>query len=398
MVIRSASRPQPLIALIGSLALLLAACQPAAPSPTTAPAKPTEAPAAKPAEAAKPAAPAPAAPAAPATAPAKPAAPLQKISYLMPNNSVTGTLYAPYIAQERKFYQEEGLEVEIQTAGGSGATMQQIIAGKVDAGLPSMPATLNALGQGNDIKSIYTWTYGTIFYISTLEDSGIKSLEDLRGKNVGISEPGGGEVAFLRQAVRLKGLDPEKDIKMIPIGESSAVTFDAIQNKKVDAYASNLVEKLTLTEKGGLKMLDLTPKEFEGFPVQSIITTPDVLAKKQPELTALGRAQAKATLFCQTNATACATIMKRLAPEQWQEPRVGQAVIDEALKQTKVPDGAMFGRHDYDLAQQVIKITADADPKFQPVQARSFMVDTLLPEINRFDKAAVMKMATEYRE
>jgi NitT/TauT family transport system substrate-binding protein len=388
---------QSLIALLGSASLLLAACQPAAPSPTAAPAKPTEAPAAKPAEA-KPTAAAPAATTAPAAAPAKPTGPLQKIAYLMPNNSVTGTLYAPYIARDRKFYEEEGLDVEIVTAGGSGATMQQIIAGKVDAGLPSMPATLNALGQGNDVKSIYTWTYGTIFYISTLEDSGIMSLEDLRGKNVGISEPGGGEVAFLRQALRLKGLDPEKDVKMIPIGESSAVTFDAIQNKKVDAYASNLVEKLTLTVKGGLPMRDLTPSEFEGFPVQSIITTPDVLAKKQQELVVLGRAQAKATLFCQTNPAACATIMKRLAPEQWQEPRVGQAVIEEALKQTKVPDGAMFGRHDYDLAQQIIKITADADPQFQSVQPRSFMLDNLLPEINRFDKAALTRMANEYRE
>ncbi|MCC7104228.1 MAG: ABC transporter substrate-binding protein, partial [Chloroflexi bacterium] len=287
LFVRRATGHRIVVAGVLSLAMVLTACQPApAPSPApakdtgakpaaTAPAAPAATAPAKPAAAAPTAAPAaPAAPpaaaspaASPAAAPAtaapaaaaKPTGPLQKLTYLMPNNSVTGALYAPYIARDRKFWQDEGLEVQIATAGGSGALMQQLIAGKVDVGLPSMPATLNALGQGNDVKSIYIWTYGTVFYITTLQDSGITKIEDLKGKNVGISEPGGGEVAFLRQAVRVKGIDPEKDIKMIPIGEASATAFDAVKNKKVDAYASNLTELLTLKIKGGLPLVDITP-------------------------------------------------------------------------------------------------------------------------------------------
>src|SRR5919197_1467134 len=152
MHVRSARRNQPLIALLGAVALLLAACQPAGPSPTAAPAKPTEAPkpAAPAAATASPAAaPAASPPAAAPAAAAKPLAQPVKLTWGIPQTTPTNGLYAFYVARELGFWKEENLDVEIVQFGGSGATMQQLVAGKVDLATPSMPAVLNALGQGN---------------------------------------------------------------------------------------------------------------------------------------------------------------------------------------------------------------------------------------------------------
>jgi NitT/TauT family transport system substrate-binding protein len=423
MPTRFAGRPQRLIALLGAAALLLAACAPAAPSPTAAPAKPAEAtkpaaasPAASPAAASPSPAASPAAVASPAASPvaaaaspspvaaapvpggaaAKPLAQPTRLTLGVPVSTPNNTQFPFYVAKELGFWTEDNLELEFVNIGGSGGTMQQLVAGRLDLAGPSMPAVLNTLGQGNQAKNIYTWSRGTVFYLSTLEDSGITRIEDLRGKNVGISEPGGGEVPFLRQAVALRGLDPDRDIRTIPIGEAGATAFDAVQSKRVDAYASNLAELLTMQSRG-LRFRDLTPPEFLNYPVQSIIVTPESLARNRDALVVAGRGVAKATLFCQTNKDACNAIMRKQAPEHYTNEAVAMGTLDSHLDMAKVGPGNLYGAHSPEEMQEYIRLTLETNPRLQPFTAQDLLVDDLIPAMNQFDREAVIRRAREYR-
>jgi NitT/TauT family transport system substrate-binding protein len=327
---------------------------------------------------------------------AKPLAQRTRLTWGIPVSTPNNTQYAFYVARELGFWTEDNLEVEFINIGGSGGTMQQLVAGRLDMASPSMPAVLNALGQGNEAKIFYTWSRGSVFYLSALEDSGITSIEDLRGKNVGISEPGGGEVPFLRQAVALRGLDPEQDIRMIPIGEAGATAFDAVQSKRVDAYASNLAELLTMQSRG-LRFRDLTPPEFLNYPVQSIIVTPESLARNRDALVVAGRGVAKATLFCQTNKDACNAIMRKQAPEHYTNEAVATGTLDVQLEMTKIGPGNLWGAHSPKEMQDYIKLTLDTNPRMQPFTANDLLVDDLIPAINQFDQEAVVRKAREYR-
>ena len=407
--------PKAVISLLGSLALLAAACQP---TPAATPAKPTEAPkpAASPAvspspspavspspspspsPAAKPAAsPSPVAAApAPMGAAAKPLAQRTRLTWGIPVSTPNNTQYAFYVARELGFWTEDNLEVEFINIGGSGGTMQQLVAGRLDMASPSMPAVLNALGQGNEAKIFYTWSRGSVFYLSALEDSGITSIEDLRGKNVGISEPGGGEVPFLRQAVALRGLDPERDIRMIPIGEAGATAFEAVQARRVDAYASNLGELLTLQSRG-LKFRDLTPQEILKYPAQSLVTTPESLARNRDALVVAGRGVAKADVFCQANKDACNAIMRKNAPEHYTNEAVATGTLDVHLDMAKIGPGNVWGAHSPADMQEYIEVTLSNNPRLTPFTAADVLVDDLIPEINQFDREAVLRRAREYR-
>ena len=309
-----------------------------------------------------------------------------------PNN----TVYAYYVARELGFWKEDNLDVEIVQIGGSGAVMQQLIAGRLDTAGPSMPAVLNALGQGNQVKNYYTWTRGTVFYLNTLEDSGITKVEDLKGKNIGISEPGGGEVPFLRQAVALKGLNPETDIRMVPIGEAGATAYEAIRTKRVDAYASNLAELLTLKSRG-LKFRDLTPSEFSAFPVQSLVATPDSLSKNRDALAVVARGIAKATLFCQTSKDACNAVMKKAAPEHYSNPEVAMGTLDVQLNMTKIGPSNTWGAHSPKDMQDYIDLTLKFNPSMKPFTADQFLVNDLIAAANQFDQEKVKKMAQDYK-
>jgi ABC-type nitrate/sulfonate/bicarbonate transport system substrate-binding protein len=62
-----------------------------------------------------------------------PKAAARTLIWLFPINTATGGFYPFYAARDLGFWQEEGLDVEFQGSGGSGAAIQLLIAGHVDS-------------------------------------------------------------------------------------------------------------------------------------------------------------------------------------------------------------------------------------------------------------------------
>src|SRR5438067_699780 len=115
MFLRSASPRLRLIGLVA--ALLLAACQPAAPASPVAAPKPAAPAASSPAASPSPQASPGASPAAAAPA-AKPLAQPAKLTWGIPQTSPTNGLYAFYVAQQLGFWKEDNLEAEFVQIGG----------------------------------------------------------------------------------------------------------------------------------------------------------------------------------------------------------------------------------------------------------------------------------------
>lgn len=313
------------------------------------------------------------------------------LTWLFPTNSATSGFYPFYAARDLGFWKEEGLEVEFQGSGGSGAAIQLLIAGHVDAGIPSMPATLNALSKGQKLKAFYQYSTGTIFFLKVPKASSIHSVRDLKGKIIGISEPGGGEVPMIKAALKGAGLDPDKDVRMIPIGEGSPATFDALKNGRVHAYSSNFADTLAV-ELAGVPMRDITPAAFNAFPAQMMLTTPESLAKNRDALVSLARGVAKATFWCQHKPAACETLLKNAAKEQWADARVGKALYDRSLEITALKPGRRFGEPVQEDLQKYLAFAKEQDPTFKVPNIDAFLVTDLLDEINRFDREAVLKV------
>ena len=255
------------------------------------------------------------------------------LTWLFPTNTAAIGFYPFYAARDLGFWREEGLEVEFKGAGGSGAAIQLLIAGHVDAGIPSMPATLNALSKGQKLRAFYQYSTGTIFYLKVPKESPVHSVRDLRGKMIGISEPGGGEVPMVKASLKGAGLEPDKDVRLIPIGEGSPATFEAIKSGKVHAYASNLTDTLSV-ELAGIPLRDITPPEFDAFPAQMMLTTPEHLKQHREALISLARGVAKGTYWCQNKPTQREALVRHAAAEQWADPRLGRVVLERSLKIT----------------------------------------------------------------
>lgn len=318
-----------------------------------------------------------------------------------PSDTLSSSFYAFVAADKLGYWEDENLDVELVPGSGSGALVEQMVAGNLAAGAPSLPAVVEGLGAGLELIDIYTYSYGSIFGIWVPEDSPVKSVSDLKGKNIGVSEAGGGETAVLNSALKDVDIDPITEVNLIPIGQGEATTLDAIKRGRVDAYASSKNDGHSMTV-SGLKLREITPPLYEGFPGRSIITTPKELKKNREQLVRMARGIAKGTLFCDNNVEACKKFMKEALPEQWvatndAELSQGGLQYEEAVKTTSVPAGEQFGRHKADQMKAFKDTVASITKDFKDFDVNDFLVADILAEVNDFNRDEIIAEAKAYK-
>src|SRR5258708_13081698 len=70
----------------------------------------------------------------------------------------------------------------------------------------------------NDIPARVVMNNGVIDWsISVLDQGPIKDVKDLKGKTVGVFSLATGGVFFMKSYFRASGMDPEKDVGMVPV-------------------------------------------------------------------------------------------------------------------------------------------------------------------------------------
>jgi NitT/TauT family transport system substrate-binding protein len=241
-----------------------------------------------------------------------------KFTFMFPVKSVLQ--YHPfYIAQELGYFKQENLDVRFEVSNGSSAALRQLIAGNVDAALPSPGAFLNAVAQGNDLRWVFSYEYANIFTLVTPANGPVKTVADLKGKSVGVSELSGGEVPLVRAVLRKAGLS-ESDVKILPVGEGSALTVQALQSGQVNAYSSSLFDVAAI-EAAGHRMQVILPPDAQLYPANGIATTADVLNKKRDQIVRFTRAVAKGIAYVKADPNRALAMAKKLGPEEFENEK-----------------------------------------------------------------------------
>lgn len=126
--------------------------------------------------------------------------------------------YAPqYVALEKGFFKEEGLEVELQTTAGGDKTMTALLSGAIDVALVGAETSIYVYQQGSDDPVInfaqLTQTDGT--FLVAREDDGEFDWEQLKG-SVFLGQRKGGMPQMAGEfTLRKHGIDPQQDLELI---------------------------------------------------------------------------------------------------------------------------------------------------------------------------------------
>ncbi len=249
------------IVFVIAIVALLAACAPApTPAPTAAP--PTKAPAVEPTKAPV----ATTAPAQPTAAPKPTEAPkpAEKMAFSLVTGGTGGVWYplgGAISGVVKKAVPNTEITVEsttaatdnlkLLTAGKAGmAFAYDYHAGWLNEGkMPGVPGTFNA--------RIMMAFYEQPLHVVTKEGTGIKTLEDLKGKRVSTGAPNSGTEEQAGYVLKALGIDWDKDLKREKLGAAECVA--GLKDGKLDAFfwsgavpTSSIID---LSNTPGLKMV-----------------------------------------------------------------------------------------------------------------------------------------------
>jgi NitT/TauT family transport system substrate-binding protein len=117
------------------------------------------------------------------------------------------------VAAATGLFTKRNLDVELINFGGSTDQLLEAIAsGKADAGIGMALRWLKPLEQGFDVR-ITTATHGGCMRLLTAKTSGIKTLADLKGKTIGVTDMAAPDKNFFSIRLAKLGFDPVNDVQ-----------------------------------------------------------------------------------------------------------------------------------------------------------------------------------------
>jgi NitT/TauT family transport system substrate-binding protein len=182
----------------------------------------------------------------------------------------------PYvIARDRGFFREEGVDVEFIFMKAI-QTVQAMLAGGVDFGTATGTA-ISAAVNGADVRVVFALTDKPSF--DMIAQSNITSIQQMRGKKLGISAPGSLTEILARQILLVNKI-PLDQVTMLSLGTSD-VTYVALKAGTIDATMLQVPQNLIAQEEGYRKIASGADVYRA---VQGGLTTTKTVISERPEV------------------------------------------------------------------------------------------------------------------
>jgi NitT/TauT family transport system substrate-binding protein len=203
-----------------------------------------------------------------------------------------------YVGQQAGLFKEEGLEVEVRYASGAAMATQITASDGADIGDVTYEPFLLGYEKGLRGKFFYDRYDHNIFFIGVPEDSPIKTVQDLAGKKIGVSNMGSSSLNVANSMLRGAGLTPSQDI-FVPVGiGDSAIT--ALKTNQIQAYSLFDAAYAGL-ERSGLKLRYIQHPTIGKTGNGGYFASDRTLARKRGEMVKFVRAMIKAHVFIREN-------------------------------------------------------------------------------------------------
>ncbi len=255
----------------------------------------------------------PTAAAATATAVPKAVCAAKKITIAVPVTPPNVVHLTPYVADAFGYFKDENLTVELVRFDGGVGSLRASASGAIDLAGTSAEPVLDAIANGADVKIVYT--YAPNVDVSFAVSAGIKTLADLKGKKMGVQEPGGFADVMTRIVLKKAGIDP-KDVTFVTTttaGRVQALAAGTTDTAVLHIDQVKTVQKQTPTISVLANMWEiLTDYQY------SVYIVPTQTLKDDP------------------NTTECTIRALMRANRAMYDPANRQKVIDIAVKEGKI--------------------------------------------------------------
>jgi NitT/TauT family transport system substrate-binding protein len=240
----------------------------------------------------------------------------------------------PYAASDLGFYKENDLDVQITQFRGGPATQEALASGAIDISTIAPGSAALAIAKGVQEKivaiSVPPTPQGWYILVPTL--SSIKSMAELKGKTVGVTQKGSLTDFWVQRAAAKAGIT----VQTIPLG--APAVMPALKAKQVDAAILWPIFSYKGLSDGDFRSIDDLGTTMEASVSEGWAATNELIQNRPAVLRRWLEANSKAIIYMQTHEDWAIEFLKRYFDEK--DEQVVKLVLDNFIKHIN-PDGVM---------------------------------------------------------
>jgi ABC-type nitrate/sulfonate/bicarbonate transport system substrate-binding protein len=237
----------------------------------------------------------------------------------------------PFVAKDRGFYLKHGSEVEIIVMRPNIA-MAALLGGDIDYA-ELIGSVIRSAARNLPVRAISTGIKAPFF--SIIAQNKYKSIKELKGAVIGLTSIGGTNHVSTRMTLRQFGLDIDKDVKILAIGDEKLVA-DTFKMGRVDAVVVAPPFSVQL-KREGFSILANTA-DYVVIPFSGLGTTIEKIKTNRAQVKKLLKAEIEALRFIQGNAAGTTDVIrKRFNMDEKQARESYDAVVNAFSRDGRVP-------------------------------------------------------------
>ncbi len=170
-----------------------------------------------------------------------------------------------YRGIEQGFFADRGTDLRIWYAHGGPELAAAVAKGRIPIGEMGLPPFLAALGRGLQARMVGSSIFQQLDHYLAARP-GISGTARLAGCRIGILSAGSCDEFFIRKMLRTRGIDPDNDVDLVPLGKDYGKP-EVFTDGRVDA-AFVVEPRLSLGQRQGLwRVIDRVADYYPPLPV-----------------------------------------------------------------------------------------------------------------------------------
>ena len=191
-------------------------------------------------------------------------------------SSISGAYTPIWVAHDAGYFAKEGLQDDIILIPSGTQLAQVTVAGEIDIGSLNGSSAIAAALSGADLKIIGNSGNKMVFSLYVRPE--IKTVEAMKGKNIGITRFGSAPDISVRYALRKFNINPDKDLTLIQLGFMATVAA-GLQGGSIEGGVVSPPTQFAIEKAGFKELISITDMDY-AFPNPALVAVGSIIRSK----------------------------------------------------------------------------------------------------------------------
>ena len=285
--------------------------------------------------------------------------------------AITGIKAGLWVAEDAGIFDKHNIQAELLLITSASKMVQAMLGGDIPFAAAGGNAAVDANLAGADMVMLGVLAKVPAFYIMAMPE--IKTIEDLRGKPVGVTRFGSSTDFTMRYLLRKHGMNPDRDVTMIQAGDLNAAAA-MLKTKAIFAAPFSSPANLRAQEAGARSLLNMGTAGVY-FPHDALMARRAFINVNEDFVRRATRAYSEGVHRLFSDPAAGKRAVRKYA--RTSDPKIVDAVYQYAIDYVeKIPYNSR------EAVQEVLNQAAVRNPKAKEAKPESFYDDKYIRELD----------------